>query len=86
MTEQNQRLIKIFEKEAEVKDKDMRDVGFTCACGKCNLAKFSLQEIKDIIIYNHGKGLRKIYGYEDNFNKGLEKAKKGLKKLRECKP
>lgn len=49
MTGQKRRFIKRFEKEAKIKDKQMRKLGMTCVCGKCNLAKFSLQEIKDII-------------------------------------
>jgi len=49
MTGQKERFIKRFEKEAKIKNKAMRNLGLNCACGKCNLAKFSLQEIKNII-------------------------------------
>jgi len=49
MAGQKQRIIKRFEREAKIKDKEMRKIGITCACGKCNLATFKLQEIKDII-------------------------------------
>lgn len=50
MVGQKQRIIRRFEKEAKIKDKKMRKLGMTCACGKCNLATFKLQEIKDIIM------------------------------------
>ncbi len=49
MVGQKQRIIRRFEKEAKIKDEAMRKIGMICACGKCNLAKFSLKEIKDII-------------------------------------
>ena len=50
MVGQKQRIIRRFEKEAKIKDKEVRKAGLTCACGKCNLATFKLREIKDIIM------------------------------------
>ena len=49
MVGQKQRIIRRFRKEAKEKDKLVRKAGLDCACGKCNLANFNLQEIEDII-------------------------------------
>ncbi len=49
MTGQKQRIINRFKREAKKKNKLMREAGLDCACGKCNLANFNLQEIEDII-------------------------------------
>ncbi len=51
MTGQKQRIIKRFEREAEIKNDEVRKAGMTCACGKCNLAHFNLKEIIKIINY-----------------------------------
>lgn len=51
MVGQRQRIYRRFEREAKVKNEEMRKVGITCSCGKCNLAKFNLQEIKEIIFF-----------------------------------
>ena len=50
MVGQKQRIIKRFEKEAEKKNQKLKKIGLTCICGKCDLATFTLQEAKDIII------------------------------------
>jgi len=34
---------------AKKKNIELRKLGLTCTCGECDLAKFTLQEIKDII-------------------------------------
>ena len=42
-------LIKRFEEIAEVKNEEVKKAGLTCICGNCNLATFSLKEIKEAI-------------------------------------
>ena len=55
MAGQKERWIRRFRKEAKRKDKLVREAGITCACGKCNLATFKLQEIEDIINWKNGE-------------------------------
>ena len=55
MAGQKERWIRRFRKEAKKKDKQVRDAGLTCICGKCNLAKFNIQEIEDIINWKNGE-------------------------------
>lgn len=49
MVGQKQRIIRRFERETKKKNKKLKELGLDCICGKCDLAKFSLQEVKDII-------------------------------------
>lgn len=58
MVGQKQRIIRRFEKEAKKRNKEMRSIGFKCICGKCDLAKFNLQEIKDIVCLKDSDEIR----------------------------
>lgn len=49
MVGQKQRIIRRFEREAKKKNQKLKELGLNCICGKCNLATFNLQEVKDLI-------------------------------------
>lgn len=42
-------IIRKFEELAEKKHEALREAGLTCICGKCDLATFTLKEIKEIL-------------------------------------
>jgi len=49
MVGQKQRIFRRFEREAEKKREELKRFGLDCLCGKCDLVKFNLKEIKGII-------------------------------------
>ena len=55
MIGQKQRIIRRFEREAKKGNKRLRELGLQCICGKCNLATFTLEEIKEIINSDNGE-------------------------------
>ena len=74
MTGQKQRIINRFRREAKKKDKKIREAGLNCICGKCNLGKFSLKEIEEIIMFtkNDTEDMRGEKWNQENYQRVLD--------------